>query len=139
VHTDGDIYVRFRRANVIAAGGIVRGDGWPLIDWSTGGWLGGMVDGIQRLIDMSDESTRFVPESGPVLTRADLERQHAMYTTIMDRLREHLYASHGPEEIAAAKPTAEFDEEMGDPTQFVKMAFESFWYHLRSDRRVSSF
>jgi glyoxylase-like metal-dependent hydrolase (beta-lactamase superfamily II) len=138
-HTDGDLTVTFPDADVIAAGGIVSGQGWPIIDWSTGGWLGGMVDGIQALIDVSGEATRIVPGNGPVLGRADLERQLAMYTTILDRMREHLYASHGPEEVAASKPTAEFDAEMGDPTQFVALAFESLWGRLRMDRRVSSF
>jgi glyoxylase-like metal-dependent hydrolase (beta-lactamase superfamily II) len=138
-HTDGDLFVTFPDADVIAAGGIVSGEGWPVIDWATGGWLGGMVDGLQTLIDASGETTRIVPGNGPVLIRADLERQHAMYTTIMDRMREHLYDGHGPEEVAASKPTAEYDAEMGDPTQFVALAFESFWGRLRMDRRVSSF
>ncbi len=138
-HTDGDIYALFAEADVLAAGGIVSGAGWPIVDWSTGGWLGGMVDGVETLIGLCGESTRIVPADGPVLGRADLERQHAMYTTILERLAEHLYASHGPEEVLAAAPTAEFDAEMGDPTLFVTLAFQSVWGHMRSDRRVSSF
>jgi glyoxylase-like metal-dependent hydrolase (beta-lactamase superfamily II) len=138
-HTDGDVFVVFPDADVIAAGGIVSNAGWPIIDWSTGGWFGGMVDGLQTLIDASGEATRIVPGNGPVMSRADLERQHAMYTTIMDRMREQLYDGRGPEEVAASRPTSEFDAEMGDPTRFVAMAYESFWGRLRMDRRVSSF
>jgi glyoxylase-like metal-dependent hydrolase (beta-lactamase superfamily II) len=138
-HTDGDMTVAFPDRNVIVAGGIVSNAGWPVIDWSTGGWFGGMTDALKALIDLSDDGAIIVPSDGPPMRKADLERQHAMYTTILDRMAKMLKLSYGPDEVAAAKPTAEFDAEMGDPTLFVRLAFESFWGHLRSDRRVSSF
>src|SRR5688572_18170104 len=48
-HTDGDLYVYFPRQNVLAVGDVVSGDGWPVVDWATGGWIGGIVGGLQRL------------------------------------------------------------------------------------------
>jgi len=44
-HTDGDLYVYFPEANVLAVGDAVSGAGWPLVDWWTGGWIGGIVGG----------------------------------------------------------------------------------------------
>lgn len=129
-HTDGDLYVHFRQANVLVAGDVVCNDGWPVIDWRTGGWIGGMVDGLSKLIALSDASTRIVPGRGPVLSRADLEVQRTQYATIFERLEALMRQGKGPEEALAAQPTKEFDAARGDPSQFVTLAFQSMWGHF---------
>src|SRR5690606_33754168 len=45
-HTDGDIYVHFREANVLAAGDAVSPLRDPELDWYGGGWLGGRVNSL---------------------------------------------------------------------------------------------
>ena len=132
-HTDGDIYVFFRKANVLVAGDAVTSDRWPLIDWQTGGWLGGMAGGFTKLIDVTNAETRVVPANGPMLTRADLEQQRSMYRTIYERLVKSLTSGLGPEEAVAAAPTREFNPQWGDPTPFVTMAFKSLWGHFAPD------
>ncbi|HET7130971.1 MAG TPA: MBL fold metallo-hydrolase, partial [Gammaproteobacteria bacterium] len=52
-HTDGDIYVRFPEQNVIVAGGCVTAGRYPMLDYITGGWIGGLADATKKLIDMS--------------------------------------------------------------------------------------
>src|SRR5688500_6322714 len=44
-HTDGDLYVHFPQQNVLAVGDVVSREGWPVVDWTTGGWIGGIVGG----------------------------------------------------------------------------------------------
>jgi glyoxylase-like metal-dependent hydrolase (beta-lactamase superfamily II) len=132
-HTDGDLYVHFRDANVIVAGGAVSAEGWPVIDYKTGGWLGGLVEGLRDLIKVADANTKIVPANGPVITKADLEEQRAMYAAIFDRLGKLLRKGMGPEEVLAANPTREFDAKWGDPTQFVTLAFKSLWGHFAPD------
>lgn len=132
-HTDGDIYVRFRNANVLVAGGAVTSDRWPTIDWETGGWIGGMAAGLSKLIELCDERTRIVPGNGPLLTRADLETQREMYRKIYERLVKSLTSGLGPEEVVASAPTREYNPQWGDPTAFVTMAFKSLWPHFAPD------
>lgn len=132
-HTDGDIYVYFRKSNVLVTGGVVSGAGWPVIDWHTGGWIFGMVGGLQKLISLANDQTRVVPANGPLLTRADLQAQHDMYATIAGRMQKLLRKGMGPAEVVAAAPTKEFDAKWGNPTQFVTMAFESLWGHFAPD------
>src|ERR1700687_4084565 len=48
-HTDGDLYVYFPQQNVLAVGDAAYGQGWPVVDWWTGGWTGGDVRRVQRL------------------------------------------------------------------------------------------
>jgi cyclase len=132
-HTNGDIYVKFTRSNVLVTGGAVSNEGWPVIDWGTGGWLGGMIDGLKTLISLSDANTRIVPANGPLLTRADLEAQRDMYATIFDRLGKLLRKGMAPDEVIAAAPTKEFDAKWGQSDVFVTMAFKSLWGHFAPD------
>lgn len=130
-HTDGDICIRFPDENVLVTGGPVSSDGWPVIDWWTGGWIGGMLDAFDVLLEIADENTRIVPASGPIMSLADLRSQHEMYLTIFDRLHSMLRNSYSTEEVLAERPTAEYDEQWGDPRLFVTLAFQSMWGHLR--------
>ena len=132
-HTDGDIYAFLRESNLLVAGGVVSNEGWPVIDYKTGGWIGGLVDGLKTLTDLADDHTVIVPANGPTLTKADLTAQHDMYATIFDRLQKLLRKGLGPDEVSAAQPTKEFDARWGDPTQFVDLAFKSLWGHLAPD------
>jgi glyoxylase-like metal-dependent hydrolase (beta-lactamase superfamily II) len=127
-HTDGDAYVFFPEANVLACGGVVAGDRWPLIDWWTGGWFGGLVEGTETLLQIADENTRIVPADGPVMTRAQLKAQRDMYAELFLHFRDKLlFKGLSPAEAVAARPTAAFHPEWANRDDFVKLAFQSLW------------
>src|SRR5438128_954336 len=132
-HTDGDLYVYFPQQNVLAVGDAVSGQGWPDVDWWTGGWIGGIVGGLQRLQTVANAETRIVPARGPVLSLADLKTQYEMFGTIYERLAQMLNKGRGPSEAVEAKPTKEFDDKMGNPDEFVRRSFESLWAYLSPD------
>jgi glyoxylase-like metal-dependent hydrolase (beta-lactamase superfamily II) len=132
-HTDGDLYVYFPTQNVLAVGDVLSGDGWPVVDWTTGGWIGGLVGGLERLQTLINPETRIVPARGPVLGPADLKSQYEMYVTIYQRLTQLLNKGRGPGEAVAAQPTKEFDAQMGNPDEFVRRSFESLWAYLSPD------
>jgi glyoxylase-like metal-dependent hydrolase (beta-lactamase superfamily II) len=139
-HTDGDIWAFFPDENVLAVGGVVSNDGWPIIDWWTGGWFVGMLDAFDTLLGLANERTRIVPGNGPVMSLAELRTQREMYLTIFDRLQTLFTEARETAEVLAAKPTAEYDAKFGDPELFLTLAFQSFWGHLRDnhDRRLRS-
>ena len=132
-HTDGDLYVQFPQQNVLAVGDVVSGQSWPVVDYITGGWIGGIVGGLQRLQTIANEETRIVPARGPVLRLADIKAQYEMYGTIYDRLTTLLNKGRSPNEAVEAKPTREFDERMGNGDEFVRRSFESLWAYLSPD------
>lgn len=132
-HTDGDMYVFFPKQNVLAVGDVMTGQGWPDIDYWTGGWIGGIVGALERLQTIANMDTRIVPARGPVLSLADLKSQAEMYSTIYGRLSQLLNKGRGPREAVEAKPTKEFDDKMGNPDEFVHRAFESLWAYLSPD------
>jgi cyclase len=132
-HTDGDLYVYFPQQNVLAVGDAAYGQGWPVVDWWTGGWIGGIVGGLQRIQTIGNKDTKIVPAQGPLLTSADIAAQLDMYGTIYDRLNQMLNKGHSPSEGVAAKPAKEYEAKMGNPDEFIRRSFESLWAYLSPD------
>ena len=132
-HTDGDLYVYFPAQNVLVVGDAMSGSGWPVVDWVSGGWIGGIVGAMQRLGSLANDDTRIVPAHGPVLGLKDVKAQLTMYSTIFERLTQLLNKGRGPTEAVEARPTKEFDAQMGNPDEFVRRSFESLWAYLSPD------
>ena len=118
---------------MLVTGGVISADGWPLIDWWTGGWILGLVDGLDVLIDVANDDTKVVPGSGPLLTKADLIAQRDMFLEIYERLMKLFLSARSPAEAVEARPTAEFRPDWGDPARFVTLAFQSLWGQLTPD------
>ncbi|HEX4274504.1 MAG TPA: MBL fold metallo-hydrolase [Bryobacteraceae bacterium] len=132
-HTDGDLYVYFPEQNILAVGGAAYGQGWPVVDWWTGGWIGGIVGGLQRIQTVANKDTKIVPAHGPVLSFTDIAAQIDMYGTIYDRLNQMLNKGHSPAEGVEAKPAKEYEAKMGSPDEFIRRSFESLWAYLSPD------
>jgi glyoxylase-like metal-dependent hydrolase (beta-lactamase superfamily II) len=132
-HTDGDLYVHFPAQNVLVVGDAVYGQGWPVVDYWTGGWIGGIAGGLQRLQTLADANTRIVPARGPILGLAEIKAQAEMYGTLYDRLSQLLNRGRGPGEAVAAGVAKEFETRMGNSDEFVRRAFESLWAYLSPD------
>jgi cyclase len=130
-HTDGDIWVYFEDEDILVTGGLVSNGRWPEIDWWTGGFIGGMMDGFVSLMSVPNANTKIIPAYGDVMTLDELREQNQMYITIFDRLHRSYISSDSFDDIVGQKPTAEFDAKMGDPTQFLKLAFDSVQGHIR--------
>jgi len=132
-HTDGDMYVHFPEDKVLVTGGAVSASTWPLLDWWTGGWIGGLIDALDVLLELVADDTRIVPGQGGLMTRADLVAQREMYVSIFDRLAAMFFAGLEPADMLAAQPTKEFDERFGDSELFLRLAFRGFGMHFGPD------
>jgi glyoxylase-like metal-dependent hydrolase (beta-lactamase superfamily II) len=130
-HTDGDIYVRFPKSNVLMAGDVVSVGSYPVLDYSTGGWIGGLVNAQKAILDMANAETRIVPGNGPVQTRADVQALYDMCNTMRDRLTKLLKQGMGPKEMVAAAPSKDFDDKWGNPELFILNAYRGLWGHVR--------
>jgi len=132
-HTDGDIYVYFRKSNVLVTGGPVSAAGWPVIDYKTGGWIQGMIEGIRTLGNLANDQTRIIPANGPVLSKADLGEQQQMYAAIAGRMQKMMRQGRGVDEVVASNPAAEYEAKWGDSKAFTNQAFRSLWGHMAPD------
>jgi cyclase len=130
-HTDGDIYVFFPGPNILVAGDVVSIGAYPIVDYTTGGWLGGMIEGQKALLKVTNASTRIVVGSGSVMSTADLEAENQMLATLKDRFAKLMKQGMGPKEMIAAAPTKDFDEKWGNPELFIELAYRGMWGHVR--------
>jgi glyoxylase-like metal-dependent hydrolase (beta-lactamase superfamily II) len=132
-HTDGDLYAYLPKANVLVAGGVVSSAGWPLVDWQTGGWIGGLVGAYDRLLKIANDGTKVIPANGPIVGRRELQAYRDMYFQIFDRLVKQLTKGMGPEEAYQSAPAKEYEAQWGDSHSFVLAAFRSLWGHYAPD------
>jgi glyoxylase-like metal-dependent hydrolase (beta-lactamase superfamily II) len=130
-HTDGDIYVFFPGPNILVAGDVLSVGKYPILDYSTQGWIGGMANGCRDLLQIVDAQTRIIPGTGPIQSRADLQAQADMLNTVRGRLAAMMKQGLGAKEMLAAAPTQEFDAKWGDPTAFMMSTYPGLWGHAR--------
>jgi cyclase len=124
-HTDGDLFVHFPRANVLAAGGVLSGERWPLLDYRNGAWLGGRVRALERLADLVHPDTRVVPADGRPVAGRDVVRQRDIYRELFVTMIGYLNKGFGAEDAVAANPLASYASEFGDASAFLDGAFRS--------------
>ena len=133
-HTDGDLYVKLAKANVLVTGGVVAGNGWPTPDWVTGGWINGTVSGYRTLLAQCDAETRVITAHGDKLyTKADLEAELEILAKLSGELGRMMRAGFGPQDVLAAQPARDYVARLGDPTQFLTESFKSLWPRLAPD------
>jgi glyoxylase-like metal-dependent hydrolase (beta-lactamase superfamily II) len=133
-HTDGDLYVKLGKANVLVTGGVVAGNGWPTPDWVTGGAITGTANGYRSLVAQSDDATRVVTAYGDKLyTRADLQAEMDIIAKLSGELSRMMRAGFGPEDVLAAAPAKDYVARLGDPSHFLVESFKSLWPRLAPD------
>jgi glyoxylase-like metal-dependent hydrolase (beta-lactamase superfamily II) len=121
-HTDGDSIVRFRGSEVIAAGDLYSTETYPVIDTARGGNIQGIVDGLNRILDLSfpefrtEGGTMIVPGHGRISDSADVAYYRDMVTIIRDRVQDMVKKGMTLDQVKAAKPTADYDPRYGTST-----------------------
>ena len=133
-HTDGDAYVFFPSLNVLHTGDLLFNGTYPLIDYSTGGWIGGMVAGCNKLLQVGDTQTVIIPGHGPVCTKLELEASRDMLNAVYTALQPLAKAGKTAADAVAAAPTKEYDARFGKgmkPDQFVTIAYTGMLRHQK--------
>jgi glyoxylase-like metal-dependent hydrolase (beta-lactamase superfamily II) len=130
-HTDGDIYIFFPGPNILVTGDAFTVGSYPILDWSTGGWIGGLSDASKTLAGLADAKTRIIPGKGPIQTKADLQAQADMTATMRTRFFEMMKKGMSASAMLASAPTKEFDAKWGNPEQFIANAYPGLWNHVR--------
>jgi len=136
-HTDGDVIVHFRKANVIHAGDLFFRF-YPFIDISSRGSVSGLLAGVDRILGMADDNTRIIPGHGPLANRADLAAYREMLAVTSGRIRDLIVAGKTVDEVVAAAPNADYDQQWGwafiTPERYSRMLYELIDKELKPDR-----
>jgi cyclase len=124
-HTDGDTYVFLTGANILQTGDLLWIGRYPVVDYSAGGTLAGMISAVDRLMNVGDAATRVIPGHGPVVGKAEMKATRDVWATINDRIDAMMRAGRTLEEVLAAAPTREFDAQLGTVTRdsFIRQTY----------------
>jgi cyclase len=128
-HTNGDIYVLFRNANVLAVGDVASPLRDPVLDYVTGAWIGGRVDAMDVLLTLANDRTRIVPAYGPVLSKAEFKAERDMMEEVRKRLFDQVREGDGPKDMLERGALKGLARTWNDPYKFLYDAAKGLWAH----------
>jgi glyoxylase-like metal-dependent hydrolase (beta-lactamase superfamily II) len=139
-HTDGDSLVSFRGSDVIAAGGLLSMTTYPVIDLAHGGGIQGVIDGLNRILELAlpeyqtEGGTMIVPGHGRLADSADVAYYRDMATIVRDRVRTLIDEGRTLDEVRAAQLTKDYDSRYGrDPAWTGEMFVTAIYRSLTGD------
>ena len=136
-NTDGNSIVLFRKSDVVSTGDVFDLTEYPIIDLKAGGGMQAMVDGLNRLIDVTVPSansaggTLVVPGHGRISDHADVVYYRDMVSIIRDRIQDMIKRGMTLDQVKAARPTRDYDARYGKQTgawttdMFIEAAYRS--------------
>lgn len=128
-HTDGDIYVFFRSANVLAVGDVASPLRDPALDYFTGAWIGGRLDAMDTILRLSNEQTRIVPAAGPVMSRAEFKAERDMMEEVRRRVWKQVLQGDGPKDMLEGGVLNGLARTWKDPYKFLYDAAKGMLAH----------
>jgi cyclase len=131
-HTDGDTYVWFKTANVLATGDTFTNGRYPNIDFANGGNIKGMIAAADAYLKLTNAKSRIVPGHGPVADKVALMEYRTMLVTARDRMAKLVKEGRSEDDIMAAKPFADLDAKWA-PTELAARNFIRVVYHSLAD------
>jgi glyoxylase-like metal-dependent hydrolase (beta-lactamase superfamily II) len=127
-HTDSDLYVTFKPANVMVLGDLFWNGVYPFIDNENGGSIDGMIHADNEILAVATDSMVIVPGHGPVGNRAQLAEFRDMLVGIRKNVAALKKQGKTLAEAVAAKPTAAYDAKFGNfvisPDLFTKIVYD---------------
>jgi glyoxylase-like metal-dependent hydrolase (beta-lactamase superfamily II) len=137
-HTDGDSIVFFRRSDVISTGDIFTTTNYPVIDVAAGGTIQGVIDGLNRIVDMiipvygQEGGTLVIPGHGRLSDRGDVINFREMTIIIRDRIQDMIKKGMTLAQVKTARPTRDYDPLYGsDPKWTTDMFVEAVYTTLQ--------
>ncbi len=116
-HTDGDVIIHFKKANVFHMGDTYR-NGYPFIDIGTGGSFQGYITTLDNAMSRMDDNTRVIPGHGDLTTKAEIKKVRDRLVEIRDQAAAALKSGTKKEDVANLPIATKYDPEWG--SGFVK-------------------
>lgn len=112
-HTDGDVIIHFRQANVFHMGDVFVRYGYPFIDVSSGGNINGLIATVDKALDLMDEASLIIPGHGELCKKDEVKRYRDRLATIRDKVSAALKQGKKVEDLAGLGITNPYDAEWG--------------------------
>jgi cyclase len=125
-HSDSDVMVLFRRADVMVTGDVLDLRTFPVIDTAKGGSIGGELEALNRLLTefvvpnlpqvLDPGRTLVVPGHGYVSDYGEVVEYRDMVTVIRDIVQEMVNKGMTLQQVKAANPTRGYRGRFGKDT-----------------------
>ena len=109
-HTDGDLVLKFHKANVIHAGDIFFVSRFPYIDVASGGSVKGLIKAVEMILDLCDDQTRLIGGHGKLATKSDLMDYLEVIRKVTSEIETLLAAGKSLDDILINNPASAFPE-----------------------------
>jgi glyoxylase-like metal-dependent hydrolase (beta-lactamase superfamily II) len=113
-HTDGDLSVYFRRADILQTGDTWWNGIYPFIDYVTGGSIDGAIRAANANLALATAHTIIIPGHGPIGNRAELRDFRDMLVGARNRVAALKRRGLSLRQTIAARPTASYDKRWGN-------------------------
>lgn len=124
-HTNSDLFVVFKEANVIHGGDLVFSGRFPFIDIDNGGSVKGYIEGIKDIIKVANVDTKIIAGHGPTATIEDLEASIMMLRETYKIINEYVEQGLSLEAIKALNPLESY-------------TYKWDWAFISTDRMVAT-
>jgi glyoxylase-like metal-dependent hydrolase (beta-lactamase superfamily II) len=130
-HTDGDTWVYFPDANVIATGDVMNNrHRYQQVDFANGGDIRGMIRATNEWLKLANDDTKVVVGHGPLANKASIAEYSAMVKEAREKIESLIKEGKTEAEVIAMKPLADLDKTWADNDQaaanFTKQVYNSF-------------
>jgi glyoxylase-like metal-dependent hydrolase (beta-lactamase superfamily II) len=126
-HTDCDISVYFKDADVLSVGDTWWNSFYPFIDHSTGGTLDGMIRASNYNLSIVTDKTIIIPGHGSAGNKKQLTQFRDMLVSTKERISKLKKSGKTLAQTIAARPTATYDAKYGgfavDPAFFTRLIY----------------
>ena len=112
-HTDGDVIIHFKQANVFHMGDVFVTYGYPYIDMSSGGSINGMITTLDRSLSLMNEASIIIPGHGELCKKADVIKYRNRLADIRDKVSAALKKGKKTEDLPGMGITDAYDAEWG--------------------------
>ncbi|MET3981840.1 glyoxylase-like metal-dependent hydrolase (beta-lactamase superfamily II) [Mucilaginibacter sp. UYP25] len=112
-HTDCDSSIYFPNADILHVADTFWNSYYPMIDYSTGGSIDGMIAAAALNVAKTTNHTIIIPGHGEIGNRTKLIAFHEMLVNVRDKVAKLKKDGRTLSDVIAAKPTAAYDQKWG--------------------------
>lgn len=117
-HTDGDVVIRFVKANVYHVGDLFNRGSFPFIDGGNGGDVVGLISNFDKILALIDDNAKVIPGHGNLATKADVKAYRDMLVDIQTQVASALKKGKKVEDIGAMDIATKYEKNF--PSAFIK-------------------
>ena len=112
-HTDGDVVVKFKNANVFHMGDMYVQYGYPYVDMDNGGGINGFIASLDKILPLMDGNSKIIPGHGKLATKKEVQAFRDRLAEIRDAVATALKKGTKPEDLGNLPIASKYDAEWG--------------------------